>query len=293
MDAERYDGGDVGSRSRSGRALADDINDRLAEFARLAKEAEREGRTLRGPDFLIIGPPKTGTSWLKRALRGHGGIFAPDEEPCYFSHNLHRPISAYLEELAGCVHSRADQFIVGEKSPPYLAMSDERIALCAALFPKAKLVCTVRDPVERAWSQIRHSRPSGYDLPLLHTKASGVGLSDLLWAGFYKRHLRRWVRVFPQSRLLLIDHSRILAEPKAVYREVLDFLGAPIRPLDSSVRSEASPPEQPPAELRAFLEARYQGQIFTADQLKRAISPERMAVLDAASAGAGAAASKP
>jgi hypothetical protein len=242
----------VGERIGSGRALAEAVEDRLRQFRALRSAAARDGRVLRDPDFLIIGAPKAGTSWLKRALRRHGDIFGPDGEVRYFSHALDRPVEAYLAELAATVTQGVARPIIGEKSPQYLIMDDERIGLCAALFPRVKLICMLREPVERAWSHLRHSPAVRYDLPFLQTRESGVSLETILSYGLYARHLRRWAKHFPPEQFLLVDHSRVMAEPDAVHRQTLEFLGAPIKPLDRGVPFITTPFEPMPASSAIF-----------------------------------------
>jgi hypothetical protein len=258
----------------SGRALADAVELRLSEFRSLARDQAPDGLPVRGPDFIIFGAPKCGTSWLIRALKEHGGVFAPRGEMRYFSHALDRPVAEYVAELSASVRPDAVRPIVGEKSPQYLIMDDERIRLCAMLFPKVKLVCMVRDPVERAWSHLRHSRASRYELPFLQTRASGVSFETIVSFGFFARHLRRWARWFPSEQFLLIDHHRVMTEPEAVFRETLEFLGAPVQPLDPRVPVEATAFAPMPPELRAHLEALYAGEAFRADELRRMMFAE-------------------
>jgi len=51
------------------------------------------------PDFLIIGAPKCGTSWLSHALRRQPGIFVVPDEIEYFSSRVDRPLDWYLAQF--------------------------------------------------------------------------------------------------------------------------------------------------------------------------------------------------
>src|SRR5258708_1079968 len=53
------------------------------EFLRLIRPAKLD----QFPDFLVIAPPKTGTTWLANQLRAHEGIFVPPaKEIKYFNY---------------------------------------------------------------------------------------------------------------------------------------------------------------------------------------------------------------
>jgi hypothetical protein len=56
-----------------------------------------------------------------------------------------------------------------------------------------------------------------------------------------------------------------------VHRQTLEFLGAPIKPLDRGVPFITTPFEPMPAELHAHLEALYDGEPFCAADLRRAV----------------------
>ena len=106
------------------------------------------------PDFLIISPPKTGSTWLAANLRLHPQVFVPDiKEVKYFS-SFHRwlDLGWYLDHFAP-----AEGRLKGEASPSYAILPVERIRLVRRLFPDVKLIFLMREPVGRAWSHARHN----------------------------------------------------------------------------------------------------------------------------------------
>jgi hypothetical protein len=107
----------------------------------------------RVPDFLVIAPPKTGTSWLFENLRRHPQIYMPPvKELRYFDSKWRRrDLAWYAAQFA-----RARNRVAGEASPPYALLPDFAIELVRDLNPGLKLVFLMRDPVVRAWSQIKH-----------------------------------------------------------------------------------------------------------------------------------------
>ena len=225
-----------------------------------------DGAAVTGPDFLIIGAPRAGTGWLKRILQEHPDIGLAPGEPQYFAnYPQHHPL-AYLQSLAGRFPSGSSRPLMGDKSPASLAMDDSRIALCAAMFPDLKLICTVREPVSRAWSQIRHEAKA--------RESTGVPgpappLSQVLTYGRYRSHLTRWARRFPADRFLLLDFEQMEQDPEAIWRETLGHLGAArrARPKIPFAMEGSAPPD----DLRRRLEEEYEGEVSDVDALRGAV----------------------
>jgi hypothetical protein len=269
------------------------IRDTLRQF-------RPDGRHVHGPDFLIIGASRTGTSWLVRALARHPQIFILSGEPHYFSAWAEEPPQAYVRRFA----EAGAQFVgkpesawplvqgaavFGEKSPLYLTMPDDRVALCATLFPKARLICLVRDPIERAWSHLRQIglEHRAEDIAFLKSSNAPVRLAQVIEEGRYRHHLRRWARWVSPDRMLLLDHGRIVLDPDAVYDETIAWLGLERRRprKANSPQVHVSTSEPPPPRLRAFLEASYDGEPFDVPALQRAtIKAHKAAVRGAAAA---------
>src|SRR5689334_22589981 len=90
------------------------------------------------PDFIAIGPPRTGTTWLYRALSGRVGLPRDTKETDFFSDNYGRGIEWYLDFFRDCP---AD-LPIGEISPNYFAapQAPDRIA---ASVPDCRIICTL------------------------------------------------------------------------------------------------------------------------------------------------------
>jgi hypothetical protein len=230
----------------------------------------RAGQSISGPDFIIIGAARSGTTWLKWVLKRHPDIFMPRGEPQYFAGALDRPARSYVADLAAAVTKRRERPIVGEKSPSYLAMADDRLELCAALFPHAKLICNVREPVGRVWSTVRHLGSSRPDPLAAEARFAGHTLDQLIGYGDYERHLRRWARFYPPEQFLIVEFEQIVRDPEAVYARTLDFVGA--RPVALPPFPANDPVAEPPEALRRYVETRCEGVVYDARRLMRAIT---------------------
>ena len=111
----------------------------------------------RWPNFFIVGAPKAGTTSLHEYLSNIPGIFmSAEKEPNYFSMtviskddqsaNPIRDKKKYLELFKNA----KDEKIIGESSPNYLS-DPEAPNLIHQVSPDAKILISLRDPVEQAF----------------------------------------------------------------------------------------------------------------------------------------------
>ena len=232
-----------------------------------------DGRPISGPDFLIIGAPRAGTTWLKRALSFHPEVMMLAGEPQFFAMTGALGPEHYVTRFAktGARFLRRDRKertparpqrpIHGEKSTTYLSMAEAQISLCAALYPKARIVCMVRDPIARAWSHIKFDGLAefGGDLRKLAEQPYWQSLEAFIRHGRYAQHLARWARHYPPEQIHLVDFARLATDPDGVYRDVLAHIGAqadpePLVPEQVNQSIDAGPPER----LKGALQKAYE-----------------------------------
>ncbi len=201
------------------------------------------------PTFLLIGGQKCGTTSLVAYLHQHPRVFfSARKEPQFFalegqSRVFHGPgdgnmngprairtIEDYLA-LFGAVRAET---AIGEGSTMYLSSTQapERIA---HHLPDAKLIAILRDPVERAYSSFLHlARDEREPLRdfVAAFDAEDARMADgwsASWAyrsrGFYARHLRRYLDIFPRERLKIFLYDDFRDHPLEVVREIFRFIG--------------------------------------------------------------------
>lgn len=184
------------------------------------------------PEFLVISPPKTGSTWLADNLRCHPQIFVPAiKEIKYFS-SLYKWLDldwylTHFEPGAGRVK--------GEASPSYGLLPEERIRLLRQLWPDVKLILLMRDPVARAWSHVKHNHRNreayfASSTTDFHAVTPGQWCGSCahdwpLASGDYLGQLRRWLTVFPRQQLYLGFYETIASRPETLLRELFAFLG--------------------------------------------------------------------
>jgi hypothetical protein len=175
------------------------------------------------PNFIVIGAAKAGSTSLWQYLRGHPQIYmAEEKEPEFFleSGNWARGRHWYESRF----EHAGDAIAVGEASVrytthPFRPGAAERIA---AVLPDVKLIYLVRDPVARMVSQWLHNvRRYAERDPLF----AALRAPRYLLTSSYAYQAERFLRHFPQDRLLIVQTERLRAEQAATLDRIFEFLG--------------------------------------------------------------------
>ena len=108
----------------------------------------------RFPEFFVISPPKTGTTWLFHQLQKHPDIYIPEvKEVKYFSdYWKYEDINWYLKHYRNSQSRKS-----GDISPTYSILPTTIIKILKNIKPDLKLIFLMRDPVNRAWSNAKHA----------------------------------------------------------------------------------------------------------------------------------------
>lgn len=173
------------------------------------------------PDFCIVGPVRTGTSWLDRALRSCTSIALPRGVKETFFFQQARTFSS-VEWRKLYAPMAIEDKIFGEVSPTYFT-DLEAMQQLALVNPRCKVIVVVRDPVERAFSHFRHEVDKGRcvgNLPLA-TETNEL----ILEASRYSIYLPKWIEKFGEANTLVIFQESISQDPDSVLSQLSSFLG--------------------------------------------------------------------
>ena len=107
------------------------------------------GKPLRLPDFLHVGPPRTGTTWLHEVLAGHVGL-PEGKSTRFFETQYHRGIKWYADFLKDCPADLPCGEMQAHTFSDNLARNRIRKDL-----PNCKIICSFRDPATRLYSAYR------------------------------------------------------------------------------------------------------------------------------------------
>jgi len=115
--------------------------------------------------------------------------------------------------------------MVGEKSANY--MYDPKVVQRIAVsLPQAKLVCCLRDPIERTYSHyIVRMRERGERVRATTFLQAATPDSDLVQRGLYFKQIKRFLEVFPQEKLLITIYEDKYIDPVGFIQGIYEFLG--------------------------------------------------------------------
>ncbi|MEM7264171.1 MAG: hypothetical protein AAF488_19455, partial [Planctomycetota bacterium] len=227
-------------------------------------------------------------------------LVIPNGEPNYFLGRAHLGVEEYLAQFDfatatfktyGVIGDRArrSDFFVGEKSPQYGALPGSLVRLVKFFLPNVRLQLTVRDPVSRGWSHIKHAGLIGdaQDFFEGRIEEPGPKLGMVLHAGEYDAHIRRWAQAFDLDQLLINDFSDIKERPQQFLDEISTHFG--VEPFELSAerlenrRSRgATAPIPMPDSVRDGLERYYADTIFDAASLRALVIKTRTSMNQAA-----------
>lgn len=187
----------------------------------------KQAAGVRMPDFIAIGPPRTGTTWLYRALRGRVGLPHDTKETDFFSTHYAKGIEWYLEFFRDC----SADLPMGEISPNYFPVPEvpERIA---KYIPGCRIICTLRDPVDRLYSFYRLMRHNGWTRMTMQELAESV--TPATEGSRYAHYLDHWRERFGAERVLVALYDDLENTPQTFLDTICAFIGIAPIPLEGS-----------------------------------------------------------
>ncbi len=165
------------------------------------------------PDFLGVGQPRSGTSWLDTVLRGHVGLPRDIKEVDFFVKNYARGIDWYASYFTDCDPALP----AGEICPSYFG-SDAARERIAQYIPDCRIICTFRDPVHvlfSFWKLARRNAWTDRDFESYRPNGWQVG----------GQGLRGWRETFGKDHVLALFYDDLEANPQDYLDQVCDFIG--------------------------------------------------------------------
>jgi hypothetical protein len=172
------------------------------------------------PSFFVIGPPRTGTTWLHEVLKNHAQLPSSSKETRFFDKHFHYGIAWYRAHYGKRMPGRS----IGEIAPTYFAsaVARERIARIA---PWAKVICIFRNPVERVLSLYRVKR--AYGLIPWDLEEAMVRDPELHESSRYATNLRVWQAALKPSQVLACLYDELEENPQSFVNTLAAFIGIP------------------------------------------------------------------
>ncbi|MFZ0710907.1 MAG: sulfotransferase [Terrimicrobiaceae bacterium] len=208
------------------------------------------------PDFLIVGPQRTGTTWLFHNLRTHPEIFMPPEKELYYFSTLRLPDHRHfrfecLEDYLGAMRDTPKSKLKksydslrksgrlyhpkvrGEATASYATLPSDVIREITLLNPEVKAILMVRDPIERAWSHARKDlTPDGRMPSEMDPEVLSRSLAEEKRRGLalYRTLAANWREHLQPGHLFVGGFDFIASTPQRLLSAIHDFLGVATGP---------------------------------------------------------------
>ncbi|MEQ9260140.1 MAG: sulfotransferase [Roseovarius sp.] len=209
-----------------------------------------------GPDFMVIGAEKAGTTWLYRNLKRHTALWLPPEKELHFFDDTPRDqwrrekvlsqarerdtgpkILDWFERFAEIDTSDISAYTAlfepkagqkaGDMTTEYATLDDQTVEKISAAFPELRIVFVMREPAERLWSAYKmHMKQEKGEVSLDDTAKFRAYLSrrQPFLRTEYRRTLSIWRKWFGRAQVLEVFHDEIQIAPANVLDRVLAHL---------------------------------------------------------------------
>ena len=171
-------------------------------------------------DFIGIGAPRCGTTWLYTCLKEHPQTCMCQIKDINFfrdaQENEWKKLNKYFEYFNCKTNQKIGEFSAGYFSDP---KSSYRIK---KLFPKIKIILSIRNPVD--WAE------SAYINNHKHNKINHQQLNQGIKKKFdqtqlyYSKNLKRWMNLFDKKQIKIIIFDELKQNPEKVICNLYNFL---------------------------------------------------------------------
>ncbi len=181
---------------------------------------------MKKPNFIYIGPPKTGSKWITKVLLSHPEIFVSGIDMYFFDRdeNFAKGYPWYNNFFK---HASDKHFAVGELSHDYI-YSLEAAKRIYDFDKNMKIIINLRNPVDLCFSvykaMIKYGETSMSFSNAMINKETTHGL-ELMDYGKYYQNVLNYTNLFPSDNILFLNYDDLLSDKKSFMKKIYDFLG--------------------------------------------------------------------
>ena len=153
--------------------------------------------------IFIVGPSKTGTDFLHTFVNDCKNFdVISGKSTFFFTDHFHRGLDWYL----GYFSNNGKEKV--EVCHDYFS-SENAMSRISAHYPDAKIILTVRDPIQRSVSSILYYRKNGYTGSLKNLISRNPSIIE---ESLYNKYYELWRQYFPATQIFIL-HFEDLGNP--------------------------------------------------------------------------------
>jgi Sulfotransferase domain len=227
-------------------------------------------------DFVVGGVQKAGTTALHDFLAQHPHVaLLRDQALHFFDKEENFTNAPDYDVLHGNFDPPRNWKIAGEVTADYLyyPRALERIA---AYNPGMKLIVSLRNPIDRAFSQWNMRRVKGREaLPFLDAIKCDVEVgihraprgNAYIARSLYSGQLERAFELFSRENVLVLKYDDLRSRPERIVQQLFDFLGLEHRKVKNKHRNVGIYSRKITPEEREFVSAFFEDDISKVEAL--------------------------
>jgi hypothetical protein len=193
-------------------------------------------------EIFHIGPQKTATTWVYRCLQEHPHVATPPTDSIHYFDMFYVLGREWYESFF--TDARPEQKLF-DPTPSYIRspLAPGRIA---RENKEAKLIISLRHPIERAFSHYWHQKKNR---TINYTFDDVLRIYDLfadwLEPGFYAEHIERYLEYFPREQILCQRFEDLERNPREFLNQLLVFCGLDTDLTPSVLHTKINPARPP------------------------------------------------
>jgi hypothetical protein len=181
------------------------------------------------PNFLVVGPPRTATTWLHDVMKAHANLPRIVKEPRFFDLRYAKGLDWYRKQFEPIAAGTP----IGEMGATYFYSANARRRI-ASVIPHAKIICILRDPVARLYSLYSIRCASGTIRSSFRDALQRD--RELIESSRYYFHLTGWIDTFGREQVLVLTYDQLVSDAQAFVDQICRFIGIAPFTIDPSLR---------------------------------------------------------
>jgi hypothetical protein len=206
------------STARSSRPRAPDWSRSLLRTGSDFEERTSEVAPRYLPNCIAVGVGRSGTTWLHEMLSGHVGLPYGAKETDFFLRKYGNGIGWYESFFRHC----APGYPIVEICPTYFSSAEARRRMKLHI-PDCRIICTFREPVERAYSHYKLMRHNVWTRASFEEVVSSS--REIAEMNQYALNLTGWQQTFGRDNVLVCLYDELEHDPQGYLDMVCDFIG--------------------------------------------------------------------
>ena len=173
------------------------------------------------PHCIAVGVGRSGTTWLHEMLAGHVGLPYGVKETDFFLRKYGNGIDWYKSFFGHC----ATTVPILEICPTYFSSTEARQRIKLHI-PDCRIICTFREPVERAYSHYKLMRHNVWTRASFEEVVSSS--REIAEMNHYASNLKGWQQTFGRENVLVSLYDDLVRDAQGYLDAVCKFID--IRP---------------------------------------------------------------